>query len=71
MVVAAAVKEVMVVGSAGRLGTGLLRTGWAMAALAGGMGPGLTVGRTGEEGATNPSSGVWKPPGIVLGSSRL
>jgi hypothetical protein len=70
IVVAAAVNEVMVMGSAGRLGTGLLRTGQAVAALAGGMGPGLMVGRTGEEGATSSSSGVWKPPGIVRGSSR-
>jgi hypothetical protein len=41
-----------------------------VAALAGGTGPGLVVGRTGEEGATNPLSGVWKPPGTVRGSSR-
>jgi hypothetical protein len=56
--VAAAVNEVMVAGSAGRLGIGLLRTGRAVATLAGGTGPGLMVGRTGEEGATSSSSGV-------------
>jgi hypothetical protein len=52
------VKEVIVEGSTGRLGTGLLRAGHAVAALGGGKGPGLAVGQAGDVGASTPSSGV-------------